>query len=187
MKEFYLDPKDLVQNSSGQINRRKGGRRALCQAVYEYGEGPFELKYDRRIGIRSNVNVKDKKRGPFNGITKGNHFWWLISKAYLNLYHLKDAQDCFNSFVNGTELKKKVIKEEEDDEEVKEEDMDEDEEKKDEDKEEEIDKDMEEEINKEVEKEDENKEEISEKEELLDISKHLFLFKSDCHNLENLK
>lgn len=100
-KEFFIDPKDLVQNSNGQINRKKGGKRTLSQGIYEFGEGFFDLKFDGKIGIRSNVNPKNKKmRLSISAVNKANHFWWLISKAYLNKFVLQDARNTLKSFLD---------------------------------------------------------------------------------------
>lgn len=107
MKEFFIDPKDLVQNSSGQINRKKGGKRALSQGVYEAGDGPFDLKFDGTLGIRgNNKNQKDKKRGNSSGVSKPNHFWWIVSKAFLNYHILSGAKEWLDAFVKGKEIKR---------------------------------------------------------------------------------
>lgn len=149
MKEFFIDPKDLVQNSSGQINRKKGGKRALSQGAYESGDGPFDLKYDGTLGIRGIKNSKDKKRGYLNGVSKPNHFWWLISKAFLNYFLLDRAKDCLESFLKGKEIKNKHNSEGEGDNEEK-------------------------------------KEESSEKDAPVDISKFAHLFSTNCQNFESL-
>lgn len=100
-KDFFIDPKDLVQNNNGQINRKKGGKRTVSQAAYEFGEGYFDLKYDSRIGIRTSANSKDKKKvTSTSNISKPNHFWWLISKVYLNKFLLEDARRTVKEFMS---------------------------------------------------------------------------------------
>lgn len=87
-KEFFLDPKDLVQNTNGQINRKKGGKKkTLSQGAYEFGSGFFDIKLDGQIGVRTIPISKDSKtRIPQSSMNKPNHFWWLISKTFLNKY-----------------------------------------------------------------------------------------------------
>jgi hypothetical protein len=100
-KEFFINPQDLVQNSNGQINRKKGGKRTLSQGIYEFGEGFFDLKFDGKIGVRSSFNPKNKKiRTSISAVNKANHFWWLVSKAYLNKFLLQDAKDILKSFID---------------------------------------------------------------------------------------
>ena len=111
LKEFFIDPNDLVQNSNGQINRKKGGKKMLSQGAYEYGDGFFDLKFDGRIGVRANFNPKDKKnRLPVTNINKSNHFWWLISKAYLNKFLLEDARNSLNTFIAETDKDNELFK-----------------------------------------------------------------------------
>lgn len=111
LKEFFLDPKDLVQNSNGEINRKKGGKRTLSQGAYEYGDGIFDLKFDGRIGTRTNYNPKDKKgRTSISNINKPNHFWWLISKTYLNKFLLEDARGSLNTFFDEAEKNNELFK-----------------------------------------------------------------------------
>jgi len=107
-KEFFLESKDLVQNSNGEINQKhKGNKKSLSQGAYEFGDGIFDLKFDCKIGLRTNVPTRDKRgRSPISNVNKANHFWWLISKAYLNKYLLKDAKKSLKSFINKNEAEK---------------------------------------------------------------------------------
>ena len=59
----------------------------------------FDLKFDGKFGVRQNSMIKDKRmRVPISNINKANHFWWIISKAYLNKFLLEDAQQTLKSF-----------------------------------------------------------------------------------------
>ena len=100
-KEYFFDPKDLVQNNSGQINRKKGGKKkTLSQGAYEFGNGFFDIKFDGQIGFRTVLPNKDGRgRTPNSSVNKSNHFWWLVSKVYLNKYHLEDAKITMGQFM----------------------------------------------------------------------------------------
>lgn len=65
LKEFFLDPKDLHQNSDGQINRKKGAKKMLSQGAYEFGEGYFDIKFDGKIGVTTGYTSKDRKKVRF--------------------------------------------------------------------------------------------------------------------------
>lgn len=48
--------------------------------------------------------VKDKTKILQCNINKSNQFWWLVSKVYLNKYHLLDAKDTVDKFFNKMKL-----------------------------------------------------------------------------------
>jgi hypothetical protein len=100
-----LESKDLVQNNNGEINQKnKGSKKSLCLGAYEFGDGYFDLKFDGKIGIRTVAPNKDRRnRTPSSNIVKANHFWWLISKAFLNKYLLEDARDSLKEFIGQTQ------------------------------------------------------------------------------------
>lgn len=113
LKEFFLDPNDLIQNSSGQINRKKGGKKMISQGAYEFGEGYFDLKFDGKIGVRNSFGTKDRKgRAPVSNVNKANHFWWLISKAYLNKFLLEDARNSVSQFLEEVEKESEAFRKE---------------------------------------------------------------------------
>ena len=115
-KDFFLESKDLIQNNNGEINQKnKGSKKSLSLGAYEFGEGYFDLKFDGKIGIRTSAPSKDRRsRTPSSNIVKANHFWWLISKAFLNKYLLEDARDTVKEFVDqtqhGADSKEKQLK-----------------------------------------------------------------------------
>lgn len=100
-KEFFVDPNDLLPHNNSQTGRRKGRKFTLSQGIYEYGDDFFDLKFDGKQNGRTSFVLKDKKnRVPLSNINKSNHFWWLISKAYLNKFLLEDAKDSLNKFIS---------------------------------------------------------------------------------------
>lgn len=104
-KDYFLDAKDLSQNTAGQINRKKGcKKKTLSQGAYEWENGFFGLKFDSQLGVRNSLMVKDKTKILQCNINKSNQFWWLVSKVYLNKYHLLDAKDTVDKFFNKMKL-----------------------------------------------------------------------------------
>lgn len=102
-KEFFIDPDDIVLNNNAQINRKKGKKYTLSSGAYEYGDGFFDLKFDGKFGFRQNSIIRDKRsRIPISNINKANHFWWIISKAYLNKFLLEDAKQTLKAFVDDS-------------------------------------------------------------------------------------
>jgi len=112
LKEFFLDPSELVQNSNGQINRKRGGKKkTLSQGAYEFGNGFFDIKFDGQIGARNILNLKDSKgRIPQSSINKANHFWWLISKTFLNKFLLEDAKRGLEMFLQDSQKERELFK-----------------------------------------------------------------------------
>lgn len=77
----------------------KGGKKkTLSQGAYEFGCGYFDIKFDGQIGVRTSLPINHKKRIINSGVNKSNHFWWLISKVYLNKFLLEDSKNSLQTF-----------------------------------------------------------------------------------------
>ena len=69
----------------------------------------FDIKFDDQIGVKTSLLMNHKKRIPNSGVKKSNHFWWLISKVYLNKFLLEDSKNCLQTFFDKVKQDKKAF------------------------------------------------------------------------------
>ncbi|CAI2364792.1 unnamed protein product [Moneuplotes crassus] len=104
LKEFFVNPVDLVINSNGNISWPKGGKKTLAYGTYETEGGFYGLNYYATLGVRCNQSSLNPTKGSISsGCTDSNNFWWLLSKVYLNRDLLESAKECLDSFFSAKE------------------------------------------------------------------------------------